>query len=66
MTTAEKQLIDAIMADATDERRLLELALHDTVEAFVRYAVRGRSLRSAIANLEGWRQTFEKAGRWRS
>jgi hypothetical protein len=46
--------------DATTDERLLERAMLDFVQEFTRHVVHGKTPRQAIAELDSWRNLFEK------
>jgi hypothetical protein len=57
MTVIDIRLID----EAIRDDRLLERATMDAIEAMMRFAVLGRSIPSAITELDRLRQQFERA-----
>jgi hypothetical protein len=64
MNRVERQ-VDIIKTVALDERRLMERALCDAVEAFSRFAIIDRTPHEAIGLLENWRGVFERQQRSR-
>jgi hypothetical protein len=58
MTVTERQM-ETIRA-SLDERRLLERAMLDAIEAFSKFAVHRRTPHEALVILEGWRDVFER------